>query len=90
MFRYLFIEQLRGWKALIKNSFPIIIGIIISIFMVISLLGNEILKIRKAVNDHVTFVSLTFILLSLIIIFFKDNPGVTIKPALFHYLYNSV
>lgn len=90
MFRYLFIEQLRGWKALIKNSFPIIIGIIISIFMVISLLGNEILKIRKAVNDHVTFVSLTFILLSVINIFFKDNPGVTIKPALFHYMYNSV
>ena len=42
--------------------------------MVISLLGNEILKIRKAVNDHVTFVSLTFILLSLIIIFFKATP----------------
>lgn len=89
MFRYLFVEQLRGWKALIKNSYVIMIGIIISFIMAVSLVENKIVSIRTAVNDHFTFVSLAFILLGLLHIFFKDNPGVTIKPALFHYLFNS-
>ncbi|WP_028518208.1 hypothetical protein [Ruminococcus flavefaciens] len=90
MFRFLFVEQLRGWKALIKNSYLIIIGIIISFVIVVSFVGNKLLSIRTAVNDHFVFVYAALIFLSLLNIFFKDSPGVTIKPALFHYMFNSV
>ena len=89
MFKYLFLEEIRAMKALLKNYLLVVLGILSVIVVGMSMIWDKLMLVRMVINSNISYAILALILIQFKFVFMNDKSGIRIKPALFHYSFNS-
>ena len=89
MFKYLILETLRGWKALLKNYAMVVAGMIFAIFISLSVLGDAFKLLSSFLTSNMLYTACLMIFIQTVLILHQKKPIIIIKPALFHSTFNS-